>query len=143
MTDLEYLEAGVLAFMRVLYDGAPKDDYVTKMKTDDADEYRMLCAAVGAAMEAANKRRVQDLLEANNLLLQRARLAEADYVKHVERGSSYALAGRGELQTSTPISEGELLVAYWSRDGQLWFRPTSEFDDGRFQPAKTEVEANG
>ncbi|TJW14341.1 MAG: hypothetical protein E5W82_10205 [Mesorhizobium sp.] len=72
MTDLEYLEAGLTAFMKVIYEGMP-DDYVPKMKIGDADEYRRMCAAIGAAMEAGNRRRVQDLLEANNRYQQAGR----------------------------------------------------------------------
>ncbi|TIW26541.1 MAG: hypothetical protein E5V63_13275 [Mesorhizobium sp.] len=77
MTDTEYLEAGVLAFMKVIDERIP-DNYVVGLKADNADEYRMMCAAVGAAMEAGNKRRVQDLLEANNRYLQEARDARAE-----------------------------------------------------------------
>ncbi|AZO29304.1 hypothetical protein [Mesorhizobium sp. M1B.F.Ca.ET.045.04.1.1] len=72
MTDMEYLEAGVLAFMKVIDERIP-DNYVAGLKADNADEYRMMCAAVSAAMEAGNKRRVQDLLEANNRYQQAGR----------------------------------------------------------------------
>lgn len=72
MTEIEHLEAGLLAFMKVVDERTP-DDYVAIVKADSADEYRMMCAAVGAAMEAGNKRRVQDLLEANNRYQQAGR----------------------------------------------------------------------
>ncbi|RVC16478.1 hypothetical protein EN884_12605, partial [Mesorhizobium sp. M7A.F.Ca.AU.001.01.1.1] len=69
MTEQEHLDAALLAFMRVINERTD-DNYVAELKRDNADEYRMMCAAVGAAMEAGNKRRVQDLLEANNRYLQ-------------------------------------------------------------------------
>ncbi|MER9768992.1 hypothetical protein NKJ09_23340 [Mesorhizobium sp. M0189] len=72
MTEQEYLEPGLLAFMKVI-DERVSDDYVTELKAERADEYRMMIAAVGAAMEAGNKRRVQDLLEANNRYQQAGR----------------------------------------------------------------------
>jgi hypothetical protein len=52
--------------------------------------------------------------------------------RHLKRGSEYSALGRGLLQSSVPISEGETLVAYVGDDGRLWFRPQGEFDDGRF-----------
>lgn len=52
--------------------------------------------------------------------------------RHVKRGSTYTEAGRGEVQTSRPIVEGDKLVAYRGEDGRWWFRLPEEFDDGRF-----------
>jgi hypothetical protein len=58
----------------------------------------------------------------------------APRARHLKRGSSYDVIGTGRTQTSVPIGEDEVLVAYRSEDGRLWFRPIGEFDDGRFEP---------
>lgn len=78
-----------------------------------------------------------------------AQLAEfreaSERVRHKKRGSTYRVIGRGELQSASPIAEGTTLVAYRCEiDGRLWFRPATEFDDGRFEaltatPKKTEA----
>jgi len=55
-------------------------------------------------------------------------------VRHKKRGSTYRVLGRGELQSSSPIEEGAMLVVYrCETDGRLWVRPAVEFDDGRFE----------
>lgn len=53
--------------------------------------------------------------------------------RHKKRGSTYVEIGRGKLQTDTPLTDYAELVAYRAEDGELWFRPPSEFDDGRFE----------
>lgn len=77
MTEQEHLDAALLAFMKVINERSD-DSYVEELKRDNADEYRMMIAAIGAAIEAGNKRRIQDLLEANNRYLQEARDARAE-----------------------------------------------------------------
>ncbi len=59
---------------------------------------------------------------------------------HRHRASSglYSEEGRGELQASRPVVEGETLVSYRGVDSRLWFRPASEFDDGRFETVPSE-----
>jgi hypothetical protein len=55
-------------------------------------------------------------------------------VRHLKLGSTYRIVGRGPLQTSGALYEGAVLVAYVSEDdGQMWFRPINEFQDGRFE----------
>jgi hypothetical protein len=41
---------------------------------------------------------------------------------------------KGGLQTERPLHSGDILVWYVSRDNpdENWFRPVTEFDDGRF-----------
>lgn len=87
-------------------------------------------------LEAAENRAL-DIGQAWNLLAEAAvaLAAQADVRprwRHLKRGSTYVEIGRGEVQSSKPIAEGETLVAYRAHDGRLWFRPASEFDDGRF-----------
>jgi hypothetical protein len=53
--------------------------------------------------------------------------------RHKARQRVYTEVGRGSLQSGNPIAEGTELVAYRDADGLLWFRPVSEFTDGRFE----------
>lgn len=52
--------------------------------------------------------------------------------RHLKRGSVYAELSRGKLQAAQPVAEGASLVSYRGADGQVWFRPEEEFEDGRF-----------
>ncbi len=59
--------------------------------------------------------------------------------RHKRRGSTYTEIGRGQLQTITAaVMEGCRLVAYIGDDGKLWFRPETEFEDGRFDELPAE-----
>jgi hypothetical protein len=53
--------------------------------------------------------------------------------RHLKRGSTYIVIGRGELQTSSELPDGADLIIYQGEDGKLWARPTHEFEDGRFE----------
>lgn len=52
---------------------------------------------------------------------------------HATRGSTYTKLAIGTAQTTNPISDNEKLVAYLDKNGEYWFRPITEFEDGRFQ----------
>jgi hypothetical protein len=52
--------------------------------------------------------------------------------RHVKRQTTYVEIGRGEVQSDSTITEGDILVIYVGTDGKLWLRPANEFDDGRF-----------
>lgn len=57
-------------------------------------------------------------------------------VRHKKRDSTYNVVGEAELQLSSPVilEEGRSLTVYRSeKDGKLWVRPSSEFNDGRFE----------
>lgn len=73
--------------------------------------------------------------KARTVLAERAADAPAQQrVRHKNRGSTYSVIGRGELQTSHLIGERTKLVVYQcTTDGRLWIRPAVEFDDGRFE----------
>jgi hypothetical protein len=57
--------------------------------------------------------------------------------RHVKRGTLYEVVGYGLAQTTDVIIDDEHVVIYRSvggdRDGSLWIRPTTEFEDGRFE----------
>lgn len=52
--------------------------------------------------------------------------------KHLKRGTTYSVLGRFEVQASTPIIEGQWVVAYQCDNGSKWTRSEAEFFDGRF-----------
>lgn len=58
--------------------------------------------------------------------------------RHARRGTSYALIGDGQVQApaDAPLTDYEVVAVYKSRDGGLWVRRKSEFDDGRFEEIK-------
>lgn len=53
---------------------------------------------------------------------------------HRKRKSKYLLIGVGNVQNSSgiPLVEGEDVAVYQDRQGRLWVRRESEFEDGRF-----------
>lgn len=56
--------------------------------------------------------------------------------RHVKRGSLYNLIGEGKLQMNEAdgnLSDNYPMTLYQGADGQLWARPTDEFNDGRFE----------
>jgi len=79
--------------------------------------------------------RIRDLLEANNRYLDRARKAEAQLRelaepthRHVKTGGLYRIIGEGRIEADlSPVT------AYVSQKGEMWVRPTAEFNDGRFE----------
>lgn len=59
---------------------------------------------------------------------------EPCFVRHVKRGSTYEVVGQAMLQTSAPLTDMETMIVYRSLDdGRLWVRPSTEFEDGRFE----------
>lgn len=73
----------------------------------------------------------RDAAEAEVARLSHAHAA-AERVQHIKRGSSYTVVGRGKVQTDTPLADYAEVVVYRGDDGQVWVRPVSEFEDGRF-----------
>lgn len=89
-----------------------------------------------ALLKVANDNTAAAIAERDDL---RARLAEAEgqvkalRIRHVKRGSTYRVLGRGQLQTDTPLTDYADVVIYQCEDdGRIWIRPVAEFDDGRF-----------
>ena len=55
--------------------------------------------------------------------------------RHKKRGSTYHVIGPAKLQASDVggMSNNQPMIVYRGEDGQLWVRPTDEFEDGRFE----------
>lgn len=53
---------------------------------------------------------------------------------HKARGSHYLKIGVGQVQNSSgqPLEEGDMVAVYQDRQGRLWVRRDTEFEDGRF-----------
>lgn len=52
--------------------------------------------------------------------------------RHKKRGSTYRVIAEGRLQVDADL-DNEKVVVYRGEDGQVWVRPTYEFNDGRFE----------
>ena len=53
---------------------------------------------------------------------------------HKVRRSTYIELGRGRIQTTKPLNDGDAVVLYQSEDnGTLWARRLEDFDDGRYE----------
>jgi hypothetical protein len=60
----------------------------------------------------------------------------AERVRHIKRGSTYRVIGRGKVQTDQMLFDDEDVVIYRGEaDGKFWVREPREFDD----PARFEV----
>lgn len=53
--------------------------------------------------------------------------------KHKKRGSTYVVVGQAQVQCEDGLTDYEVVTVYRGRDGQLWVRRKSEFEDGRFE----------
>jgi hypothetical protein len=56
--------------------------------------------------------------------------------RHKKRGSEYEIVSRSaqiQCPADWPLTDYELAVVYKGRDGRLWVRRRSEFDDGRVE----------
>lgn len=54
--------------------------------------------------------------------------------RHVKRGTEYQVVDEADLQTEAPLTDYAVLTVYRGPDGRLWARPSTEFNDGRFEP---------
>ena len=55
-------------------------------------------------------------------------------VRHKRRGTIYTVLFEGQLQWSEqPQLEDIIMTVYKSESGKIWIRPSSEFNDGRFE----------
>jgi hypothetical protein len=58
---------------------------------------------------------------------------ESNRVRHLKRGSTYRVVGRGKVQTDAPLTDYDDVMIYQSEaDASIWVRPVAEFYDGRF-----------
>lgn len=57
------------------------------------------------------------------------------FVRHKKRGTSYAVLGLGTLQLEpgTVLKDMDQLTVYVGNTGDIWLRPPSEMQDGRFE----------
>lgn len=53
--------------------------------------------------------------------------------RHKKTGGLYDLVGFAQVQTSQPLNDYDDVTVYSSEEGKMWVRPTSEFNDGRFE----------
>ena len=53
--------------------------------------------------------------------------------RHVKRGSTYRHLATAKMQTDEPVADMSKVEIYQGEDGLWWVRPTSEFNDGRFE----------
>ncbi|QPC91475.1 hypothetical protein [Mesorhizobium sp. INR15] len=53
--------------------------------------------------------------------------------RHVKRGSEYAIVGQAQVQCEDGLTDYEIATVYRGKDGELWVRRKSEFEDGRFE----------
>lgn len=57
--------------------------------------------------------------------------------KHKKRGTSYSKMGSVVLQTETPLEDNATAILYRdTKNGQMYVRPATEFNDGRFEELK-------
>lgn len=53
--------------------------------------------------------------------------------RHRKRGTLYEVLGDAVLQSASDVRDDHPLIVYRGEDGQLWARPPTEFNDGRFE----------
>lgn len=60
--------------------------------------------------------------------------------RHIKRGSTYEIVGRGKIQTDKPLTDMMNVIIYiphgdnpFDGGSEMWVRPTEEFFDGRFE----------
>mgnify|MGYP000364350470 CR=1 FL=1 len=53
--------------------------------------------------------------------------------RHVKRGTGYHRMATAKMQATDPVTDMQTVEIYQGEDGQWWVRPTSEFNDGRFE----------
>lgn len=88
-----------------------------------------LCAAVDQLRDALNAQ----ALELHNIQASMAQMTH----RHVKRGTLYRLIGKGRAQTDTPLEDYAEVAIYRGAEGDLWARPVTEFEDGRFEAVRT------
>lgn len=74
----------------------------------------------------------------DGIRMQEQRHAPArERVRHLKRKTTYAIMSRSAtIQTDTPLTNNAEVVVYIAdADDSMWVRPTSEFNDGRFESA--------
>jgi hypothetical protein len=54
--------------------------------------------------------------------------------RHKKRGSTYRVVGEGRIQCDMALKDMAYVTIYQGEKGDLWARPTLEFEDGRFEP---------
>lgn len=92
--------------------------------------------------QAAMLKQISDLqteLLKLNLAISEA-ISKRARVKHIKRGSTYHVFGKGKIQVSgNPLVDYDEVVVYVSDEtGDIWIRPVEEFEDGRFEKMTTE-----
>jgi hypothetical protein len=75
-----------------------------------------------------------------NLAISEA-ISKREHVRHIKRGSTYRVLGKGKIQVSgNPLVDYAEVVVYASDEtGDIWIRPIDEFEDGRFEKIASEA----
>lgn len=107
--------------------------------TDDAPPFEVLEAILVCAASWEGDARIIGDVRAKDIIraimaLQRSAGAGKEFThRHKKRGTLYRVIGEAQVQTATPLLDDFCVTVYQGQDGNIWVRPTEEFEDGRFE----------
>lgn len=116
----------------IMLDGQGRYSFIFRYD-DDPSTFETEAQAKAAAQADFN-RRILSSLSAPPVALEE--LDEDDRTpkpEHKKRGGEYTVIGEGRVQCNYSLADLDLVTIYRGDDGQHWVRPTTEFEDGRFE----------